>query len=66
MDMSNIPEAFKEQARACRTPEDFLELAKKAGIELTDEQLDGVFGGASLFGLAGDKDPDRPGVEARR
>lgn len=45
MDLSNIPEELKQEARACRTPEDFLKLAKKGGFELTDEQLDGVYGG---------------------
>ena len=34
-----------EKARACKNAEELLELAKKEGIELTDEQLEAVSGG---------------------
>ena len=49
MDLSNVPEELKQEARACRTPEDFLRLAKKGGFELTDEQLDGIYGGVAML-----------------
>jgi len=35
-----------EKARTCRSSDDLVELAKSEGIELTDEQLDTVAGGA--------------------
>jgi len=53
MDFSNIPESVKDEARKCRTPEDFLALAKREGIELTDEQLDGIAGGQDWCGPFG-------------
>ena len=34
-----------EKARACKTSEDLVELAKSEGVELTDEQLDAIAGG---------------------
>ena len=34
-----------EKARACKNPDDLVELAKSEGIELTDEQLDAIAGG---------------------
>ena len=53
MDLSNIPESLMEEARKCRTPEDFLALAKREGIQLTDEQLDGIAGGQDWCGPYG-------------
>ena len=35
-----------EKARTCRSSDDLVEFAKSEGIELTDEQLDAVAGGA--------------------
>ena len=35
-----------EKARECKTNEELLELAKEEGVELTDEQLAAVSGGA--------------------
>ena len=37
MDLSNIPEKLMEEARGCKTPEELLDLAKREGIELSDE-----------------------------
>ena len=36
---------LKDRARACKTPEELLALAKEEGIELTDEQLEDIAGG---------------------
>ena len=33
------------KARACKSPEDVLELAKEEGYELSDEELSGISGG---------------------
>ena len=34
-----------EKARACKTPEELLALAKEEGYNLTDEQLENISGG---------------------
>ncbi len=36
-----------EKARACKTPEELLALAKEEGYDLTEEQLQGISGGWS-------------------
>ena len=35
----------QEKARACKTPEEIIELAKSEGYELSEEELDDVAGG---------------------
>ena len=45
MDFNGLTLEQQEKARACKTPEDILALAKEEGIELTDEQLEAVSGG---------------------
>lgn len=35
----------QEKAKACKTPEDILALAKAEGYELSDEQLETITGG---------------------
>ena len=45
MDFENLTEEQRQKARACRTTEEILALAKEEGMELTDEQLEGVAGG---------------------
>ena len=37
-----------EKARACKSSEELLKLARQEGIELTDEQLEAISGGACL------------------
>ena len=53
MDLSNISDQLMEEARNCRTPEELLALAKREGIELTDEQIEGVAGGQDWCGPFG-------------
>ena len=43
-----------EKARACKNHEQLLELAKREGIELTDDQLEAVSGGGCI-----EKEPRR-------
>lgn len=50
MDLNNISEHLMEEARKCKTPEELLDLAKREGIELSDEQLEGVAGGQDWCG----------------
>jgi len=38
----SLTDEQKEKARACKTPEDALELAKEAGYELSDFELEGI------------------------
>ena len=47
MDFNDLTPEQKEQARACNTPEEMMALAKKLGYKLSDEELDGIAGGAS-------------------
>jgi len=44
----------KEKAIACKTPDELLKLAKEEGIELTDEQLEGISGGGWSSPSCGD------------
>ena len=45
MDFENLTEEQRQKARACKTPEEILALAKQEGVELSDEQLEGISGG---------------------
>ena len=38
-----------EKAKACKTPEDILALAKKEGYELDDEELQAIAGGEEWY-----------------
>jgi len=41
----NASDEVKEKIRACKTPEDYLALAKSEGYELSDEDLESISGG---------------------
>ena len=45
MNFSDLTPEQQEKARACKTPEDILALAKEEGFELSDEDLEAVSGG---------------------
>ena len=45
MDLNELTEEQKAKALACESPEELLALAREEGMELTDEQLEGVAGG---------------------
>lgn len=47
MDYSNLTNEQMEQARACKTTEDLMNLIQTEGMELTDEQLEAVAGGGT-------------------
>ena len=54
MDFKDLTPEQQEMARACKTQEELAELAKSFGIELSDEQLAAVAGGAGgCTGAAG-------------
>lgn len=50
MEFKDLTEEQRAKARKCSSVDELLELADKEGIELTDEQLDGVAGGNSWGG----------------
>ena len=41
----NISPELREKAKACKTPEEVLELAKKEGYKLSDAEMEAVSGG---------------------
>ena len=41
----NISDELREKAKACKTPEELLALAKKEGYKLSDEEMQAVSGG---------------------
>lgn len=47
-----------EKAKACKSNEELVALARDEGIELTREQLDAISGGESLWDIWTDCDGD--------
>lgn len=47
MDFKDLSPELMERARACKTTEEIMALAKEAGYDLSDEQLDSLSGGKS-------------------
>ena len=47
IDDLDISPELKEKARACKTPDEMLALAKKEGYKLSDEEMQAVSGGWS-------------------
>ena len=45
MDYSDLSPELREKAMACTTPEELLELAKKEGYKLSEDELEAVSGG---------------------
>ena len=45
MDLGNLTPEQIEKAKACKTAEDLLTLAKEEGLELPEEQLESLAGG---------------------
>ena len=47
MDFKDLTPDQMEKAKACKTPEDILALAKEEGISLSNEQLEAISGGTN-------------------
>lgn len=45
MNYEDLSDELKEKAKACKTPEDLLALAKAEGVELGDADLASIAGG---------------------
>ena len=54
----DISDELKARAMAATSPAELLALASEAGIELTDEQLEGIAGGREWY-----EDPERSDAE---
>ena len=49
MNFKELTPEQREMAKSCETPEDLLELAKKLGYSLSDEELEAVSGGDGVW-----------------
>ena len=48
MDFNDLNPELSEKAKACKTPDELLELARQEGYELSDEQLEVTAGGCDV------------------
>lgn len=46
VNFEDLSPELREKALLCKTPDELLQLAESAGIELSDKQLEAVSGGA--------------------
>jgi predicted ribosomally synthesized peptide with nif11-like leader len=46
MDFKDISPELREKAKACTSPEELLELAKREGYKLSEDELESVSGGS--------------------
>ena len=46
MDINDLTPELREKAANCNTPDELLALAKAAGYELSDEQIESIAGGS--------------------
>lgn len=47
----------RAKAKQCKSPEELLALAKEAGYELTEDELEGISGGSWCFSDCGPHNP---------
>ena len=48
MDIKDLSPEQIEKVKACKTADELVELARAEGVELSDEQLEGLAGGSWL------------------
>ena len=51
MDFNELSDGLKKKAKECKTPEEFIALAKEEGLELTDAELEAISGGKWCIGV---------------
>lgn len=51
MDFESLTPEQIEKAKACKTIEELLALAKEEGVELSEEQIEALSGGVSGWGV---------------
>ena len=49
MKFEDLTPELQEKARACKTPEDILALAKEVGYELSEDELSSIAGGSGEY-----------------
>lgn len=49
MKLENLTPEQLEKAKACKTPQEILDLVKEEGLELTEDELDTVAGGEGFW-----------------
>ena len=49
MDRKELTPELQEKLKECKTPEELIELAKREGYELTDEQIESISGGGGRW-----------------
>ena len=47
MELNDLSPDLREKAKACKTPEDVLALAKQEGYKLSEEELEAISGGST-------------------
>lgn len=50
MQFEDLTPELQEKAKACKSVEELVELAKSEGVELSDESLDAISGGGKWLG----------------
>ena len=66
MEFDEISQELKDRARACKTPEEVLALAKDEGITLSDEELEQIAGGKGKWAHEECKDFIRQGKPRKK
>ena len=56
MNFDDLTDEQKAQARACSTPEELINLAKTAGHELSDDELERIAGSGEWYEPCSDND----------
>ena len=64
--LKGLTEEQLEKIRACKSTEEMLEIAKEEGVELSEEQLEAITGGACEEAPASTPTPTQSGLRCPR
>ena len=53
MNFEKLPDSIKDEIRECTSSDELLDLAAREGVELTDEQVEAISGGAARDWMPG-------------